>query len=308
MMATYPLLQIDAFTDRPLAGNPCAVVLDADDLDADTMQAVAAEMNLAETAFVTRSAEADFGARYFTPAVEIPLAGHPTLATVRALLDTGRWAPSSPRSTLTLELVDGPVSVDVVGPDADPAAEADPGRPGGELIVMSQRRPAWGRRHDPDEVAGLLGLEASDLLPGIVPETVSTGTPFLLLPLQGPDALRRAEMDIPGFRRYRERSDFLAAALFCLGGFTGAGDTAARILDAPPDLLEDPFTGSATGCMAAWLWREGLLESPRFVAEQGHWMGRPGHARVEVVGPPDDIETVRVGGTAVTVLEGELRI
>jgi trans-2,3-dihydro-3-hydroxyanthranilate isomerase len=73
-------------------------------------------------------------------------------------------------------------------------------------------------------------------------------------------------------------------------------------------MVEDPFTGSATGGMAAYLWHHGLLESPDFVAEQGHWIGRPGKARVEVVGPREDIETVRVGGAAVTVLRGELEL
>ena len=74
----------------------------------------------------------------------------------------------------------------------------------------------------------------------------------------------------------------------------------------PPDLLDDPFTGSATGGMGAYLWHHGLIGHPEFVAQQGHWMNRPGHATVEVVGPRDDIETVKVGGAAVTVLRGEL--
>jgi trans-2,3-dihydro-3-hydroxyanthranilate isomerase len=86
------------------------------------------------------------------------------------------------------------------------------------------------------------------------------------------------------------------------------GKTFARHFGVPPDTLEDPFTGSATGGMAAYLWRHGLIESPTFIAEQGHWMDRPGQASVEVVGPRNDIETVKVGGSAVTVLRGELTI
>ena len=72
--------------------------------------------------------------------------------------------------------------------------------------------------------------------------------------------------------------------------------------------MEDPFTGSATGGMAAHLWHYGLIEEPTFVAEQGHWMNRPGQANVEVVGPRDDIETVKVGGTAFTVIRGEVEL
>src|SRR6476619_3627785 len=91
-MPTFPFMQVDAFTDRPLGGNPCAIVFDADTLDAATMLAIAREMNLSETSFVVRSSVADVGARYFTPAEEIPMAGHPTIATIFALAETGRLA------------------------------------------------------------------------------------------------------------------------------------------------------------------------------------------------------------------------
>jgi trans-2,3-dihydro-3-hydroxyanthranilate isomerase len=96
--------------------------------------------------------------------------------------------------------------------------------------------------------------------------------------------------------------------LFCLQGFTPAGDTSARHLGVPPEPAEDSFTGSATGNMGAYLWRYGLIDEPAFVAEQGHWMHRPGTAAVEVVGPRNNISTVRVGGEAVGILWGELRL
>jgi trans-2,3-dihydro-3-hydroxyanthranilate isomerase len=100
--------------------------------------------------------------------------------------------------------------------------------------------------------------------------------------------------------------DFFSPHLFCLTGATQAGHTFARHFGTPPDIFEDPFTGSATGGMAAYLWRYDLIEHPRFIAEQGHWMNRPGQATVEVIGPRDEIETVKVGSAAVTVLRGEL--
>jgi trans-2,3-dihydro-3-hydroxyanthranilate isomerase len=83
-------------------------------------------------------------------------------------------------------------------------------------------------------------------------------------------------------------------------------ETFARHFGVPPDMMEDPFTGSATGGMAAYLWRYGLIESPRFIAEQGHWMNRPGQATVEVVGRRDDIDTVKVGGNAAIIVRGRL--
>src|SRR5690606_26073872 len=103
-MPTLNLLQVDAFTTRALEGNPCAVVMDADGLSDSVMQAIAREMNLSETAFVLESGKADFGARYFTPAEEIPMAGHPTIATIFALVDTGRIILNDPVTAITLEL------------------------------------------------------------------------------------------------------------------------------------------------------------------------------------------------------------
>ncbi|MDX1523041.1 MAG: PhzF family phenazine biosynthesis protein [Anaerolineae bacterium] len=143
-------------------------------------------------------------------------------------------------------------------------------------------------------------------LPDTLIQTDSTGTPQLMILLVSLEALRRARLDIPRFIKTRANSDFFGGPhLFYRGGLTETGDTFARHLDAPLDLMEDPFTGSATGGMAAYLWRYGLIESPTFVAEQGHWMDRPGQTTVEVVGLRDDIETVKVGGGAVTVLRGE---
>ncbi|HKG21794.1 MAG TPA: PhzF family phenazine biosynthesis protein [Blastocatellia bacterium] len=87
---------------------------------------------------------------------------------------------------------------------------------------------------------------------------------------------------------------------------TARGRACARHFGVPPDTREDPFTGSATGGMAAYLWHYGLIYQHRFIAEQGHWMHRPGEATVEVIGPPEAIETVKAGGPAVTVMRGEL--
>ncbi len=120
------------------------------------------------------------------------------------------------------------------------------------------------------------------------------------------DALRRIQVNIPAYAALRAQGDFFSPHLFCVGGITSEGQTFARHFGLPPDAMEDPFTGSATGGMAAYLWHYGLIDQPSFIAEQGHWMQRSGKALVEVVGPRDDIESVKVGGQAVTVMRGEL--
>jgi trans-2,3-dihydro-3-hydroxyanthranilate isomerase len=296
-MTTFPLYQVDAFTDQPLGGNPCAVLFDTGSLDDATMLAIAREMNLSETAFVQNSDRADFGVRYFTPAEEIPLAGHPTIATTFALVDSGRLPLVSQHTTIHLELKHGPIPVEIYQQDSRV-----------QRIVMTQRKPQFLSIHDPAEVLPIFGLQPTDTLPEVPVQTVSTGTPQLMLPLRSLEALRRARLDVGAYEQYRSRSDFFSPHLFCLQGITPAGKTFARHFGTPPDLMEDPFTGSATGGMAAYLWRYNLIEQPTFTAEQGHWMGRPGLGTAEVIGSRDDIQTVKVGGSAVTVLRGELTI
>ncbi len=296
-MPTYPFMQVDAFTDRALGGNPCAIVFEADTLDDEARLAIAREMNLSETAFVVTPVEGDYGARYFTPAEEIPLAGHPTIATVFALVDSGRLKLTGDYQSIRLELKVGPIAVEIY---------ADKGRV--TQVVMSQKPPQFLQTYSPADVLPVFGLSLDDALPGMPVQTVSTGTPQLMIPLANIDALRRVTVNVAELTRLRAEGDFFSPHLFCLKGATEAGQTFARHFASPPDVFEDPFTGSATGGMAAYLWHYGLLDSPRFVAEQGHWMNRPGQANVEIIGSPDAIATIKVGGGAVTVVRGELII
>jgi trans-2,3-dihydro-3-hydroxyanthranilate isomerase len=127
-----------------------------------------------------------------------------------------------------------------------------------------------------------------------------------MIPVNNVDVLKRIDFQATAYAQFRANADFFSTHLFCLQGLTEAGDTFARHFVEPPDLIEDPFTGSATGGMGAYLWHYGLIEQPTFKAEQGHWMHRPGLGTVEVVGSRDDIETVKVGGNAATIVRGEL--
>ncbi len=289
----YPFMQVDAFTRTRLAGNPCAIVFDADDLDDATMLAIAREMNLAETSFVLEPRRSDVRARYFTLADEIPLAGHPTVATLHALVETGRLAVPGGATTVSLEIGAGVIPVEVV---------ADGGS--ATRVTMSQMKPQFLERFDMPDVLATVGLDESDLVAGVPLQIVSTGTPQLMVPVTGPDALRRARPDLEALAGLKRAHGASSVHLFCRRGVTETGDTFARNFDAPPEIIEDPFTGSATGGMAAYLWHYGLIDEPRFTAQQGHWIGRPGEAYVEVVGPRDDIQTVKVGGYAVTVMSG----
>lgn len=296
-LTTYPFMQVDAFTDQALGGNPCAIVFNADSLNDAARLAIAKEMNLSETAFVVTPQSADFGARYFTPAEEIPLAGHPTIATVFALIDSGRLKLAGDHTSIMLELKIGPIRVDIAAHQGKVTQ-----------ITMSQKPPQFLRTYAPEDVLPAFGLRPDDALPNVPIQTVSTGTPQIMIPVKNLEALRRIQVNVSAYAALRERGDFFSPHLFCVGGVTPEGQTFARHFGLPPDTMEDPFTGSATGGMAAYLWHYGLLPQPKFIAEQGHWLGRPGKAYVEVVGSRDAIETVKVGGQAVAVLRGDLTL
>jgi trans-2,3-dihydro-3-hydroxyanthranilate isomerase len=289
-------MQVDAFTTHPLGGNPCAIIFDCPDLIDAKMLAIAREMNLSETSFVWKGSDGNFRARYFTPAEEIPLAGHPTIATVFALVETGRLHLHFDHSTITLELRDGPIDVEIFSTNGKV-----------DRVVMSQRKPQFLKVYEPVRVLPVFGLDPSMLLPDATIQTVSTGTPQLFIPVNGLDAVRQAMVDQQKYALFRAEGDFFSTHVFCVHGLVH-GDTFARHFALLPDIIEDPFTGSATGGMAAYLWHYKLIDKPIFLAEQGHWLNRPGIASVEVVGSPDDIQTVKVGGEAVVVLKGELII
>ncbi len=296
-MARYDVDWVDAFTEVPFGGNACAVVHDAAGLGVDERLALVRETSLSECAYLVGSDRADFGARYYLATREIPMAGHPTIATVASLVHRGLVDLASGRAAFTLEVGAGVLPIEVVARD---------GRL--PLITMTQRRPEFGLEQEPGQIAACVGLDAADIAQP--PQIVSTGTPFCVTLLRDAAALRRARLDAGALADWRKSagdSGLMEPFLVALGGVEGC-DTFARLLLPPPMPAEDPFTGAATGCMAAYLWHHGLIERPRFVAGQGDWMGRPGRAEVELLGPRDAIEGVRVGGSAFVLMEGTLRL
>jgi len=296
-MPSLPLLLVDAFTDRPFAGNACAVVLDAGGLSREQMQAIAREMNQSETAYVLGGSGTRFDVRYYTPGEEIPLAGHPTIATTAALADAGRLVPAGARTEVTFVLRDGPISIGL-----------ERGKQGRPRIIMVQRPPEFRQRLEATAIAPIVGLRAADLRSDAPVQVVSTGTPQLMIPVASAEALRRARLDVPAYLALRARERFFSVHLFVLEGATHQGQTFARHFGVPPDQTEDPVTGSATGGMGAYLFHHRLIREHDFVAEQGHWMGRPGMVEVHVEGTPEDVRSVSVAGPAVVVARGTLEV
>lgn len=286
-MPEFPFDWVDAFTDRAFGGNGCAVVHGGAVLDAESCMAYVRETSLVECTFTGPSDVADLRVRYFLASREIPFAGHPTIATVSALRARGMFSGDR----IVLETGAGPVTVECRD----------------DLIIMDQVAPQFGQMVDPACVAAAIGLTPEDFL--APPQLVSTGLPFCVTVLRDKDALRRAQIAPDALARLcaslgHDGTDLLEPFLVTLGGETAGGDTFSRLLLAPPSPPEDPFTGSATGAMAAYLWHHGLMAKDSFVAEQGHWMGRPGQALVTRLGPVTAMTGVRVAGSACRVMSG----
>jgi trans-2,3-dihydro-3-hydroxyanthranilate isomerase len=253
-------------------------------------------MNLSESAFVLKTNKADFKARYWTCVEEIPLAGHPTIATIYTLIKAGLIQLKESPMAISLELNEGPINVDIHHDGAQV-----------EKIVMTQRKPKFTTIHDPAVVCPLFNLEVEDLVQGVPIQTVSTGTPQLMVPVRSLEALRRARVNVEAYARYHESSDFFSPHLFVCQGVTSAGSTFARHFGVAPDMMEDPVTGSATGGMSAYIVKYGLLKETSWIAQQGHWMDRAGMVHVNVTkGADGEPETVTIGGQAVLSLKGTL--
>ncbi|AUQ49180.1 phenazine biosynthesis protein [Phaeobacter inhibens] len=283
----YDFDWVDAFSARAFGGNGCAVVHGGAELSDETCMAYVRETSLVECTFTGPSEVADVRVRYFLASREIPFAGHPTIATVAALRDRGLMT----EDTITLETGAGFVRVTVVD----------------GLIEMTQVAPEFGAFADPELVAAAVSLPV-DAIVG-QPQRVSTGLPFCITVLRDRASLEAAQLDIPALTRLGEAMgaegiDMMEPFLVTLDGATAEGDTFSRLLMAPPSPPEDPFTGSATGAMAAYLWRHGLMASDQFIAEQGHGLGRPGQAVVTRVGPAEAPSGIRVAGRGYVLMRG----
>ena len=286
-MAQYDFDWVDAFTDRPFGGNGCAVVHGGAILPPEICMAYVRETSLVECTFTGPSEVADIKVRYFLASREIPFAGHPTLATVAALLDRGFIEGD----TLTLETGAGIVSVALTD----------------DVIEMTQVKPSFGCIVAKDLVARAISLSSDEIV--APPQLVSTGLPFCITVLKDHASLHAAHLNLDelanlGRELGADGIDVMEPFLVTLEGATAAGDTFSRLLMAPPSPAEDPFTGSATGAMAAYLWRHGLMEKDSFVAEQGHMMGRPGQAVVSLIGARNDPDGIRVAGKGYVLMRG----
>jgi PhzF family phenazine biosynthesis protein len=284
--------QVDVFTGRAFEGNPVAVVLDADDVEPAAMQRLAAWTNLSETTFVLRpeSPEADYRVRIFTPAAEIPFAGHPTIGSAHAILEA-RWF-GRVRRTLTQECGAGLLPLTVEDDD-------------GERRIFVRVPEARVARECDGAREAIIGALRARIAATPAPLAIAVGPVWLVVRLETPEALGRLAPDLAAVAALSRELGLTGITAFALGGPEGA---ALRVRSFAPaiGIPEDPVCGSGNAAVAAFLAMTGLLREtgPNYTASQGTELGRRGRVFVRVRAEGREIE---IGGAAVTAVDGHIK-
>jgi len=300
MGLTYHVL--DVFTDKRFGGNPLAVVLDADRLDTAAMQAIAREFNLSETVFVLKPGGPAHTARVriFTPARELPFAGHPTVGT-GALLAQLR-APATQTSGDALVVLEEKIGIVRVGVRLRPRAAAFAEFDAPKLPEEAGAAPSA------DRLAEALGLMPSEIgLENHRPTRFTAGNEFVFVPIASLEAMAKVRVDSS---HWDAAVGGTGAFLYCRQTVHTTSAFHARMFTRQHGIIEDPATGSAAAAFAGVVHRFDTLPGGlhKRVIEQGFEMGRPSLIELSMEIEGGKLQTVRIGGHAVRVAEGTIEV
>jgi len=304
MARSYRYLHLDVFTDRLFGGNQLAVVLDGRGLAAETMQAIAQEMNFSETTFVLPPEQSgtDARLRIFTPGGELPMAGHPTIGSTFALARAGVIAPGRERFVFGLGVGPTPVSLSWRG---------------GELSFawMTQRLPVFSEPiANRGGAAAALGLsDAAVGGTGLPVQVVSCGTPFLFVPLATRRAVDSASSNRAAIEEFFQSANIDAHGIFVFSTEHASDKATAysRMFAPFHGITEDAATGGASGPLGCYLVRHKVVapeQAHTMLSLQGVKMGRPSHIHISIGVDAGEITSVRVGGESVLAGEGTLYV
>jgi len=285
----------DVFAEKQYAGNQLAVVHPGTQLSDEEMQTIAREFHFSETTFILSDTEHDGGwdVRIFTPAEEVPFAGHPTLGTAFIIQQEFIHQPVD-QLTLHLKAGDIPVSFARVN-----------GKP---LLWMKQLEPAFGNTYDMETFAALLSLEPEQIDARWPIQTVSTGLPFIIVPLTNLAAVKLARIQPAVYARLIEHSDAKAVFIFCPEAYDESHQVNSRMFADFFDVPEDPATGSANGCLAAYLVQHRYFGNTQIdiQVEQGYEIQRPSVLHLRASQNSDQTIQIHVGGQVQSIAKGEL--
>jgi trans-2,3-dihydro-3-hydroxyanthranilate isomerase len=281
---------VDVFAEKKYAGNQLAVFLEAGKLSDDEMQQIAREINFSETTFILQDGQRDGGydVRIFTPKEEVPFAGHPTLGTAHIIRNE---ILKGKAEALTLNLKVGKIPVTF-------------GRDG--YIWMKQVEPEFGKQHNAEALATILGLAAAAIDNHFPVQEVSTGLPFFIVPLKTLAALKNAKIDRDKYFTFIKDSWAKGILVFCPQAHEAGNDISVRVFVDYFGVPEDPATGSGNGCLAGYLVKHRYFGKDRIDirSEQGFEIGRPSLLLLKAAQEGQSI-TISVGGKAVVVAKGE---
>jgi trans-2,3-dihydro-3-hydroxyanthranilate isomerase len=294
-MANLPFFIVDVFAEKKYAGNQLAVVLEAGTLLASEMQQLAKEMNYSETTFIIsrKLVKGGFDVRIFTPDREIPFAGHPTLGTAFIIRQE---VIGQPVNQVTLNLGVGQIPVTF--------REAEDGT---TQLWMKQNTPDFGPHFDRKTAASLLGLPKEEIDEHFPVEQVSTGLPFMIIPLKTLEGLKRIHLNADAYTRLARDHEAKAILAFCPETNYRQNQLCARVFAGYYGVPEDPATGSANGCLAGYLIKNQYFGEKHIDirVEQGYEIGRPSLLLLKAQEREKSVE-VFVGGRVIEVARGEL--
>jgi PhzF family phenazine biosynthesis protein len=290
-MTTHQFKQVDAFSSRPLKGNPVAVVFDADGLSDGQMQHIAAWTNLSETTFVLKptTPDADFRLRIFYPRGELAFAGHPTIGSTHAVLEARRVAPRDGRMVMECAAGNLPLRVEGDGPDR-------------RIFVLAPQAEVI---HDfATSIEAIESALGTPIVRDTPPTSIYNGPTWIFVQLASSEHLSGLKPDLSALGRLTGDLGSTGFALFTVR----PGDECAvhiRCLAPGAGVAEDPVTGSANAALPTYLARTGLIEKTgrQYIATQGTELGRDGRVYVSFDG-----ERTEIGGEAVTVIDGEINL
>ena len=296
-MARHGFVTADVFTDRPFGGNPLAVFPEAD-LPTETMQRLAAELHLSETVFVVPPDDPAHTCRLriFTPTMELPFAGHPTVGTALVLAETGRLGPIDRRCEIVFEEGVGAVPVTI--------ARNDEGRLEATLTSprLPQRLPGT---LDPAQLASVIGLKEAELQSDVPPMIFSVGVSFAIIPVR-PEHLSKAAIDLAIWRQDFAHTPAQHLYLAALDDWATGRTARVRMFAPEMGILEDPATGAAAAAFVGFLadHQRPVGGAYRWTLSQGTELGRPSRIEIGADIAGGKLAAARVGGTAVLMSEG----
>ena len=293
-MSLKPFYIVDVFAEEKYQGNQLAVFREAAEITDSEMQLIAQETHYSETTFILSDEKSDDGydVRIFTPACEVPFAGHPTLGTAY-IIHKEIEGGESERVNLNLKVGRIPVTVD----------RADPDTP---LLWMKQNAPEFGKELDKAKVAAALNLDVTDISENFPVEEVSTGLPFIIAPLNSLEAVKKARVDLPVFFDLVEHFEAKAILVFSPETYRDANDLNVRVFVDYYNIPEDPATGSGNGCLAGYLVKHHYFgdDTIDIRVEQGYEINRPSLLLLRAENQAGEI-MIYVGGRVVPVARGE---